>query len=188
MGIIDARVLSHAGVVVMSSGMGTLYGVDVMNPQHVQVRCKSPWNLSGYSSEEANLAQPAQYVPAAQSDIVAAASLSAPASAGLCLPVCHHPTTMCFLSRLRTSAELRRNASLCYYPPAMCLLCRWQPGSVVPPPCLQPIARTGRAQSFHEMFAPFVNGTRLLVTLLNTSEVLLYDSTDPWNLQLLQVG
>lgn len=37
MGIIDARLLNQSGMVVLSSGMGTLYGVDIMNPDRVQV-------------------------------------------------------------------------------------------------------------------------------------------------------
>jgi hypothetical protein len=40
--------------------------------------------------------------------------------------------------------------------------------------------------TLHEMFSPFANGTRLLVTLINSSLVQLYDSSDPWSLALLQ--
>ncbi|KAL4423916.1 hypothetical protein ABPG75_001217 [Micractinium tetrahymenae] len=81
-GIIDARLLRNSGVVILSSGQGVLYGVDILEPTH-------------------------------------------------------------------------------------------------------PVAFTAGG-TFHEMFAPFANGTRLLVTLINDSLVQLYDSSDPWHLHLLQ--
>ena len=40
--------------------------------------------------------------------------------------------------------------------------------------------------TLHEMFSPFASGTRLLVTLINSSLVQLYDSSNPGSLVLLQ--
>jgi len=162
--MMEARLLGDTGVALVTSGKGIVYGVDLENPDHVQVRS------GAHRQPQAGFWLPAGHPPARQPAYLRA-------DMARCQKTQHTSCAACQATGFpKAFLPLHSVRSRCH-----------STGPLPPCPLLQPVHYVG-TRTNHCLAAPFANGTRTMVAVFGMDLIQLLDTSNPWKYTVLQVG